>query len=113
MDSKAIATKVARLVLAVGGDAGGGASINFANKVFLGDLEPGFMIDLAHKDLSLIMTAAAQGKVPLPMVAAARESVSLARAQGWGRKDFSALADFWCDLAAQPRARLPRRDGTG
>ncbi|MCB2013123.1 MAG: NAD-binding protein [Geminicoccaceae bacterium] len=89
----------------------GQLKLNFANKVFLGDTEPGFAIDLAHKDLSLIMTAAAQGRIPLPMIAAARETMSLARAQGWGRKDFSALADFWCDLATVPRPRLQRTDG--
>ena len=44
----------------------------------------GFAVDLAHKDLSLIMESANKGQVPMPMAAAARESLSQARAAGWG-----------------------------
>lgn len=83
----------------------GQLKLNFANKVLLGDLEPGFMIDLAHKDLSLITTSAAKAQVPMPVAAVAREGLSMARARGWGAQDFSALADFWCEMAAVAKAR--------
>lgn len=77
----------------------------WATKVFTGDIEPGFTIDLAHKDLSLIIDAANASKVPVPIAAVARESYSVARAQGHGAKDFSAMVDVVCDNAdiAKPR----------
>ena len=83
----------------------GQLKLNFANKVFKGDIEPGFAIDLAHKDLSLIVNSAAKAKVPMPVAAQAREGLSLARAQGWGATDFSGLADFCCQLAGLDKPR--------
>ena len=85
----------------------GQLKINYATKVLAGDIEPGFQIDLAHKDLSLVMTAANAGRVPMAIGAAARESLSLARARGWGDKDFSALLDALCESAGIEKVRLP------
>ena len=75
-------------------------------KVLKGDIEPGFTIDLAHKDLTLIMDAANAAKVPMPIAAAAREAFSVARARGFGAKDFSAMVDVLCDLAKIEKPRL-------
>ena len=68
----------------------GQLKVNWPNKVLKGDTVPGFSIDLAHKDLSLIVEAANSAQVPMPMVAAAREAFSAARASGFGGQDFSA-----------------------
>lgn len=84
----------------------GQLKLNYATKVFKGDIEPGFAIDLAHKDLSLIAESANRARMPVPMVAMARESLSGARAAGWGGKDFSALLDFWCERAGVDKIRL-------
>ena len=84
----------------------GQLTINLPSKVLKGDTEPGFAIDLAHKDLSLIVDAANRARVPLPMVAAARESLSLARAGGYGAKDFSAFLDFWCERVGLDKVRV-------
>ena len=84
----------------------GQLKINYASKVLSGDIEPGFAIDLAHKDLTLIVNAANQVKVPLPIAAAARESVSLARSTKFHNKDFSALLDHWCERAGVKAPRL-------
>ena len=84
----------------------GQLKINYATKVFTGDIEPGFQIDLAHKDLSLIMESANRAKVPMPVAAAAREALSSARAAGWGGKDFSGLADYCCELAGVDKPRM-------
>ncbi|MBX6322354.1 MAG: NAD(P)-dependent oxidoreductase [Rhodospirillaceae bacterium] len=81
--------------------------INWPNKVLAGDTEPGFSIDLAHKDLSLIVQAANAARVPLPVTAAARECFSAARARGYGSQDFSAMVDALCDAAQVARARTP------
>ena len=84
----------------------GQLKVNWPNKVLAGDTEPGFTIDLAHKDLSLILGAANAARVPLPVAAAAREQFSSARSRGYGGQDFSAMADVMCDLAQIERARL-------
>ena len=85
----------------------GQLKIAWAAKVLKGDTEPGFTIDLAHKDLTLIVDAANTVQVPMPIGAAARESFSAARTQGQGAKDFSAMVDILCDLAHIDRPRLP------
>ena len=84
----------------------GQLKINYATKVLSGDIEPGFTIDLAHKDLSLVLGAANAAKVPLPIGAAARESLSLARATDYHAKDFSALLDHWCERAGIEKPRF-------
>jgi 4-hydroxybutyrate dehydrogenase / sulfolactaldehyde 3-reductase len=85
----------------------GQLKIAWAGKVLKGDTEPGFTIDLAHKDLTLIVEAAREAKVPMPIGATALDSFSAARAHGDGRKDFSAMVDILCDLAHIDRPRLP------
>ena len=84
----------------------GQLKINFATKVLSGDIEPGFTIDLAHKDLTLIVNAANAAKVPLPIAAAARESLNLARSTPYHAKDFSALLDHWCERAGIDKPRF-------
>lgn len=84
----------------------GQLKIAWSSKVLKGDIEPGFTIDLAHKDLTLIIEAANSVKVPVPAAAAAREAYSTARARGFGAKDFSAMGDAWCELSGAEKARL-------
>lgn len=83
--------------------------MNWSTKVLKGDISAGFTIDLAHKDLSLIMDAANNAKVPLPVAAAAREMFSVARAGRYAQSDFSAMIDVLCDLAGieKPRFAAP------
>jgi len=88
----------------------GQLKINWPNKVLAGDTSPGFTIDLAHKDLSLIVGAANAARLPLPVAAAAREAFSGARARGYGGQDFSAMADVLCDLVQVERARLKKEN---
>lgn len=85
----------------------GQLKINWPNKVLKEDISPGFTIDLAHKDLTLVVDAANEARVPMPMAAAAREAFSFARATGFGGKDFSAMVDVLCQSAgiAKPRLR--------
>lgn len=61
-------------------------------KVLGGDVEPGFAIDLAYKDLSIGVNAAAAAGVPVFVGAAARECLGAARAtHGLGAKDITAV----------------------
>ncbi|HCW20206.1 MULTISPECIES: NAD(P)-dependent oxidoreductase [unclassified Achromobacter] len=81
--------------------------MNFPNKVLAGHTEPGFTIDLAHKDMSLVVTAAHAARVPMPVAAAVHESFSLARAADFGGVDFSCIADALCELANIEKPRVP------
>ena len=61
-------------------------------KVLKGDVDPGFAIDLAYKDLSIGVSAAAAAGVPVFTGAAARECLNQARAgHGLGGKDITAV----------------------
>jgi len=84
----------------------GQLKIAWPAKVLKGDTAPGFTIDLAHKDLTLIVEAANAVKVPVPVAAVAREAFSAARAGGAGARDFSAMVDVLCDGAGIERPRL-------
>jgi 4-hydroxybutyrate dehydrogenase/sulfolactaldehyde 3-reductase len=84
----------------------GQLKINWPAKVLAGDTEPGFTIDLAHKDLTLIVEAANSVKVPVPVAAAAREAFSVARGHGSGDRDFSAMVDVLCEVAGIEKPRL-------
>lgn len=85
----------------------GQLQIAWPAKVLKGDINPGFTIDLAHKDLTLIVEAANAAKVPMPVGAMAREAFSIARTRGYGGKDFSAMVDSLCDLTGTDKPRLP------
>jgi 4-hydroxybutyrate dehydrogenase/sulfolactaldehyde 3-reductase len=61
-------------------------------KVLKGDVDPGFAIDLAYKDLSIGVGAASAAGVPVFTGAAAREALGQARTgQGLGAKDITAV----------------------
>lgn len=61
------------------------------SKILKGDLEPAFMIDLAHKDLGIATDIANKLHAPLFMGACARELYNSASAFGYGKKDWTAL----------------------
>ena len=84
----------------------GQLKINWPNNVLKGDTTPGFTIDLAHKDLSLIVDSANAARVPMPIAAAAREAFSTARAAGFGGIDFSGMVDVLCTIAGIEKPRL-------
>jgi 4-hydroxybutyrate dehydrogenase/sulfolactaldehyde 3-reductase len=84
----------------------GQLKIAWPTKVLKGDIAPGFTIDLAHKDLTLIVEAANAVKVPVPIAAVAREAFSVARSKGKGAQDFSSMVDVLCDDAGIARPRL-------
>ena len=60
-------------------------------KVLAGDLEPGFMIDLALKDLGLALQMSADNDSPNVMGAAAMPVYDAAHQQGMGRLDWTAI----------------------
>jgi 4-hydroxybutyrate dehydrogenase/sulfolactaldehyde 3-reductase len=87
----------------------GQLKIAWPAKVLAGDIEPGFTIDLAHKDIGLVTDAANAARVPMPMAAVAREAFTVARARGFGARDFSAVADVLCEVAGIEKPRLAKK----
>lgn len=87
----------------------GQLQLNWTNKTLAGDTSAGFTIDLAHKDLSLALTAANAARVPLPVGAAAREAFSMARTGAYAGADFSAMVDVLCNLAGIEKPRISKR----
>lgn len=84
----------------------GQLELNWPDKVLAGDTTPGFTIDLAHKDLSLIIAAAQAETMALPMVSAARQAFTMARAAGHGANDFSSIVDWFCAVSDAEKPRL-------
>jgi 2-hydroxy-3-oxopropionate reductase len=55
------------------------------------DFRPGFRIDLHHKDMGIVLDAARDAEVALPVGNLVAALISAARAQGYGSLDHSAL----------------------
>lgn len=62
-----------------------------APRVLEGDFEPGFMINLQHKDLGLALETGRDLHVPLAFAGLAYQAYEAARTQGLGEKDHSAV----------------------
>ena len=55
------------------------------------DFAPGFMTDLMHKDLGLVLAAGSELRLSLAVAAAAQQMYALASQRGHGRQDFSSV----------------------
>ena len=64
---------------------------SYPSKVLKGDLTPGFMIDLAHKDLGLALDLGKSLGLALEVGGASRSAYDAARAEGRGREDWTAI----------------------
>jgi 4-hydroxybutyrate dehydrogenase/sulfolactaldehyde 3-reductase len=71
-------------------------------QVLAGNCKPGFMIDLAHKDMGLALDMAASLRVPSALGAAARQIYAIAQVQGQGRDDWTCLLHTLRRLAGLP-----------
>ena len=80
----------------------GHLATTYPRKVLRGDVTPGFMVDLAHKDMGLALEFAAHLKMPLPMGAIARQTYTSAQVQGRGRHDWTAILETVRGLAGLP-----------
>jgi 4-hydroxybutyrate dehydrogenase/sulfolactaldehyde 3-reductase len=80
--------------------------VAMAGKAMAGDIEPGFTIDLAFKDMTLAINAAAEQRVGLPVGSAAHAVYGGARGTPLASKDFSALLNLACEHAGIEVPRL-------
>ena len=83
-------TEAAIAVLA-GGLAGSRILERKAANMLAGNFEPGFRIDLHHKDMGIVTAAARERDVAIPLGALTAQLVGAVRAQGDGTLDHSAL----------------------
>ena len=83
-------TDTAIAVLA-GGLAGNQILERKAANMLAGHFQPGFRIDLHHKDMGIVTAAAREREVIIPLGALTAELVAAVRAQGDGHLDHSAL----------------------
>ncbi|TDK96805.1 2-hydroxy-3-oxopropionate reductase [Mycobacterium paragordonae] len=74
-----------------GGLAGSAVLDQKADRMVLREFEPGFRIDLHHKDLGIMTSAARQAGIVTPLGAVVAQLVASARANGDGELDHSAL----------------------
>ena len=80
--------------------------INFMSKVLQNDIEPGFTIDLAHKDIGLAIETANSFRVGLPVGSSVQAVYGQARSGKFAKKDFSALLDYACEIAEVSPPRI-------
>lgn len=80
--------------------AGKGFLDTWRDSVLSGNLEPGFMLDLAIKDQSLALELAARRGVPALAGAAARQWGTIGQMQGRGRQDSSSIYEIVKSLCA-------------
>jgi 3-hydroxyisobutyrate dehydrogenase len=82
------------IIAVAGGAAGSWQLSNLGPRMIKGDFAPGFMIDLQHKDLRLVLEAAANAGVKLPTAEHVTELFSEARKEGRGKQGTQALFEM-------------------
>lgn len=84
-----------------GGLAGNRILDRKAAAMIKGEFEPGFRIDLHHKDLGIVTQAAREAGVVLPVGATMAQLMAAARQRGYGSLDHSALLKLARDLSGR------------
>ena len=95
----------------IGGAGNSWMLSNLGPKIFEGDFEPGFMVDLAQKDLGLVLDAAREMNVPLFTTPIVNQIFRSVQQTGHGREGTQAYCqNRWSSLPAwRPEARCGRR----
>ena len=76
----------------------GHLNTTYPAKVLQGDTTPGFMCDLARKDLAIALELAARVGAPVTTGAAAKPAYDLARATDRGRDDWTAILEVLSEV---------------
>lgn len=78
------------------------------NKVLAGDVDPGFRISLAHKDLKLGVQAARDAGIDVSLGPVAETCFSDAMEHGdYRNQDYTAMLDFLAERSGMGKPRLP------
>lgn len=104
--AEAAGLDVGRTVKVLAGTTAGKGFLTgaYERKIFSGDISPEFGLALASKDLNLALIYAAGLNMPLGVGAAASQVYAMARADGFGRNDWSAVLETLRRKAALPAA---------
>ena len=73
--------------------------------------QPGFRVDLHHKDLGIVTAAAREAGVAIPLGSLVAQLMGALRGQGHGSLDHSALLLLVEQLSGRPAAQPPLLDG--
>jgi 3-hydroxyisobutyrate dehydrogenase-like beta-hydroxyacid dehydrogenase len=79
----------------------------FAPRIKSGDMEPGFSVDLQHKDLRLCEDLARLHKVPMPLNGLALQLYQMLRGSGRGDRDLVEAANLVAELSGLPHYGAP------
>ncbi|MFY1670121.1 2-hydroxy-3-oxopropionate reductase [Plantactinospora sp. WMMB334] len=101
LEAYGVDTEAAVRVLA-GGLAGNRILERKAAGMLARQFQPGFRIDLHHKDMGIVTSAAREAGVVIPLGAAVAQLVAALRAQGDGGLDHSALLKLVEQLSGRP-----------
>src|SRR5665647_773957 len=94
---------------ALGGGLAGSTVLQRRGAAMLGrDYAPGFRTDLHHKDLGILISAAREVGVPLPVGSTVAQLIASLRARGGGGLDHTALRA----LAEDAAGRRPLAEAT-
>ena len=105
LEAYGVDTEAAVRVLA-GGLAGNAIFDRKGAGMLARDFTPGFRIDLHHKDLGIVTSAAREAGVVIPLGAVVAQLVASLRAQGDGGLDHSALLKLVEQLSGRGRAPM-------
>jgi 2-hydroxy-3-oxopropionate reductase len=105
LEAHGVEAEAAIRVLA-GGLAGNAILERKANSMLKRDFAPGFRVDLHHKDMGIVLAAAREAKVAIPLGAHVAELISSLRAQGRGSLDHSALLMQVDELSGRSADRM-------
>jgi len=83
----------------------------FPQKAFIGDLQPGFTVDLMSKDLGLALATAEDLGVPMFLSSLIRNLYNVMRARGRGGQDFTAILALF-EEAAKTEVRFESTKST-
>lgn len=92
-----------RMLEAVSGGLAGSKVIDIKRPQLLSrEFEPGFTVDLHHKDLGIVLSTAREYGVSLPLTAIVDQLLESLRARGMGDRDHTALLALIDSLSAKP-----------
>ena len=67
--------------------------------IFAGDEATRFALELMHKDVWLFMRAAEEQGLATPLAATAAQTLRMAKSEGYGPRDYSAIISYFEKLA--------------
>jgi 3-hydroxyisobutyrate dehydrogenase len=89
-------------VLTAGTGGSWGLSNHLPATIFAGDDSTRFALDLMHKDVWLFMRAAEEQGLATPLAAVAAQTLRMAKSEGFGPRDYSAIIRYFEHLAHTP-----------